>query len=48
MEPMTVETIEKIIIEEKPDALLPTIGGQTALNLAVELAESGLLGALRR
>jgi carbamoyl-phosphate synthase large subunit len=43
VEPMTLETIEKIIIEEKPDALLPTIGGQTALNLAVELAESGLL-----
>ena len=41
VEPMTVESITKIIEAEKPDALLPTIGGQTALNLAVELAESG-------
>ena len=43
IEPMTLETVEKILIEEKPDALLPTIGGQTALNLAVELAEAGIL-----
>lgn len=43
VEPMTPETVEKIIELEKPDALLPTIGGQTALNLAVELAESGVL-----
>ncbi|MFP6580858.1 MAG: carbamoyl-phosphate synthase large subunit, partial [Myxococcota bacterium] len=43
LEPMTLETVEKILIEEKPDALLPTIGGQTALNLAVELAEAGIL-----
>ena len=40
---MTVETVERILEREKPDAVLPTIGGQTALNLAVELAESGLL-----
>jgi len=43
VEPMTPETVEKIIELEKPDALLPTIGGQTALNLAVDLAESGVL-----
>ncbi len=43
VEPMTVETVERILERERPDALLPTIGGQTALNLAVEVAESGLL-----
>ena len=43
IEPMTVEAVEKIIIAERPDALLPTIGGQTALNLAVDLAEAGVL-----
>ena len=43
IEPMTVENIERIIAAEKPDALLPTIGGQTALNLAIELAEAGVL-----
>ncbi len=43
IEPMTVETIEKIIERERPDVLLPTIGGQTALNLAVALAEEGVL-----
>ena len=43
IEPLTKEYIEEIIIKEKPDALLPTVGGQTALNLAVELAESGIL-----
>jgi carbamoyl-phosphate synthase large subunit len=43
VEPMTLESLEKIIEAEKPDALLPTIGGQTALNLAVELAEAGVL-----
>ncbi|MCC6640772.1 MAG: carbamoyl-phosphate synthase large subunit, partial [Deltaproteobacteria bacterium] len=43
VEPMTVETVEKILEREKPDVLLPTIGGQTALNLAVELAERGVL-----
>ncbi len=44
IEPLTVEVVELIIANEKPDALLPTMGGQTALNLAVELAESGVLG----
>jgi len=43
VEPMTVESIEKIIERERPDVILPTIGGQTALNLAVELAETGVL-----
>ena len=43
IEPLTAEIIELIIKKERPDALLPTMGGQTALNLAVELAESGVL-----
>ena len=43
VEPLTVEVLEQIIAREKPDALLPTVGGQTALNLAVELAEKGVL-----
>src|SRR5215471_10783803 len=43
VEPMTAETAERILAREKPDAVLPTIGGQTALNLAVELAEGGIL-----
>jgi carbamoyl-phosphate synthase large subunit len=43
IEPITLETIEKIIAREKPDALLPTLGGQTGLNIAVELAEKGIL-----
>ena len=43
IEPLTAEYVEAIIKEERPDALLPTVGGQTALNLAVELAEAGVL-----
>src|SRR6201984_657880 len=43
IEPLTKEYLEAIIIKEQPDALLPTVGGQTALNLAVELSESGIL-----
>ena len=43
IEPLTVETLSAIIERERPDALLPTVGGQTALNLAVDLAEAGLL-----
>lgn len=43
IEPLTVGTIKNIIIKEKPDSILPTLGGQTGLNLAVELAESGFL-----
>jgi carbamoyl-phosphate synthase large subunit len=43
IEPLTKEYLEEILIKEKPDAILPTVGGQTALNLAVELAEGGIL-----
>ncbi len=43
IEPLTLEFVERIIRKERPDALLPTLGGQTGLNLAVELAKSGLL-----
>jgi carbamoyl-phosphate synthase large subunit len=43
IEPMTATVLTKIIERERPDALLPTVGGQTALNLAIELAESGVL-----
>src|SRR5213596_3304272 len=43
IEPLTKDYLEEIIAKEKPDALLPTVGGQTALNLAVELSESGVL-----
>jgi len=43
IEPLTVEAIEKIIEKEKPDALLPNLGGQTGLNLSSELSKSGFL-----
>ena len=43
IEPLSVEFLELIIQKERPDAILPTMGGQTALNLAVELSESGVL-----
>ncbi len=43
IEPLTPEIVEKIIEKERPDALLPTMGGQTALNLAVTLAKTGVL-----
>jgi carbamoyl-phosphate synthase large subunit len=43
IEPLTFEVVEKIIEKEKPDAILPTLGGQTALNLAVEMANKGIL-----
>ncbi|HEY7441124.1 MAG TPA: hypothetical protein VH701_01800, partial [Vicinamibacterales bacterium] len=45
IEPLTVETVAAIIAQERPDALLPTVGGQTALNLAVALEERGVLAA---
>ena len=56
VEPLTPEVLEKIIERERPDAVLPTVGGQTALNLAVALGENGtlekygveLIGAIRR
>ncbi|MQA30673.1 MAG: carbamoyl-phosphate synthase large subunit, partial [Luteitalea sp.] len=43
IEPLTVEFLEAIIAKERPDAILPTVGGQTALNLSVELAAAGVL-----
>lgn len=43
IEPLTVEALTKVIERERPDALLPTLGGQTALNLAVRLSEEGVL-----
>jgi len=43
IEPLTPEIVEKIIAKERPDAMLPTMGGQTALNLAVTLAKNGTL-----
>jgi len=43
IEPITPEAVEKIIIKEKPDAILPTLGGQTALNTAMKLVENGTL-----
>ena len=43
IEPLTLETLEAIIIQEKPDAMLPTVGGQTGLNLALALSEKGIL-----
>ena len=43
IEPLTPEVLEKIIAKERPDALLPTLGGQTGLNLSLELAKQGIL-----
>jgi len=43
LEPLTVEVLERIIAKERPDGLLPTLGGQTGLNLAVALADAGIL-----
>src|SRR5688572_28747952 len=43
VEPVTVEICEQIIDKERPDVLLPTVGGQTALNLAIALKEAGVL-----
>lgn len=45
IEPLKAEVVKNIIIKEKPDSILPTLGGQTGLNLAMELAESGFLEA---
>ncbi len=47
IEPLTVEMAEKIIAKERPDAILPTVGGQTALNLAKEINDAGLLEKIR-
>lgn len=43
VEPLTAEVLRRVIIRERPDGLLPTLGGQTGLNLAVELADMGIL-----
>ncbi|HUR21539.1 MAG TPA: carbamoyl-phosphate synthase large subunit, partial [Vicinamibacterales bacterium] len=43
VEPLTVDAVEQVIARERPDAILPTVGGQTALNLAVDLDEAGVL-----
>ncbi len=43
IEPLTLEVVEQIILKERPDSVLPTLGGQAALNLAMELDESGFL-----
>src|SRR5947208_11207367 len=43
VEPLTVPVLERIIAQERPDGLLPTLGGQTGLNLAVALADAGVL-----
>ena len=48
VEPITPEFVEKVIAAERPDALLPTLGGQTGLNCAVALAEAGVLERVRR
>ena len=43
IEPLTVEVVQKLIQKERPDSILPTLGGQAALNIAMELEESGFL-----
>ena len=43
IEPLTVEVVEQLILKEKPDSVLPTLGGQAGLNLAMELEERGFL-----
>ena len=48
VEPLDVPTLTRIIEKERPDALLPTLGGQTGLNLAIALHEAGVLDTLRR
>ena len=43
VEPLDLDTLTRVIEKERPDALLPTLGGQTALNLAIQAAEAGVL-----
>ena len=43
IEPLTLEVVEQLIVKEKPDSILPTMGGQAGLNLAMELEEAGFL-----
>ena len=44
IEPLTVKALEQIILKEKPDSILPTLGGQAGLNLAMEIAETDFFG----
>nr|MDQ3377271.1 carbamoyl phosphate synthase large subunit [Actinomycetota bacterium] len=46
VEPLTLEAVSEVLRKERPDALLPTLGGQTALNLSIELHEAGVLDEL--
>ncbi len=46
IEPITLEFVEKVLVKEHPDAIIPTLGGQTGLNMAVELKKSGILDQL--
>jgi len=46
IEPITLEFVEKVLVREHPDAIIPTLGGQTGLNMAVELQNSGILDQL--
>src|SRR5512144_21612 len=46
VEPLTADVLERIIERERPDAVLPTLGGQTALNLAMELHARGVVGTV--
>ena len=46
MEPITLEFVTRILRKERPDALLPTLGGQTGLNMAMELSKAGILDEL--
>jgi len=48
IEPLTVDALEKIIRQRTPDALLPTLGGQTGLNLSMDLHDEGILEEIRR
>jgi len=43
IEPLTVNTVKKILVKEKPDSILPNLGGQTGLNISMELEEQGFL-----
>lgn len=46
IEPITLEFVSRILRKERPDAILPTLGGQTGLNMAIELANDGILDEL--
>ena len=48
IEPITPETVAKIIEKERPDALLPTMGGQTGLNISLQLEEMGCIKQIQR